>query len=121
MDIYDRITYQLKIQKKTRKALSETTQIPYATLSSLFQRRSKQMHLETMLKIADFLGVTIDYLVIGDRMKEGYPLSEDLDNTYHNSDTITRELLRIIQKLNVKGKNLLLSKAYELEEDHSKK
>ena len=121
MDIYDRITYQLKLQKKTRKTLCQTTEIPYATLSSLFQRRSKQMHLTTMIKIADFLGVTIDYLVIGDRVKEGYPLSEDPDQAYNNSDNISRELLRIIQKLTIKGKNLLLSKAYELEEMNSKK
>ncbi len=120
MDIYDRITYQLKSQRKTRKSLCDETGIPYATLSSLFQRRSENMSMSTMTKIADFLGVTIDYLVIGDRVKSGYTLSEDSGNSYHHSDTITRELLRIIQKLSVKGKNLLLSKAYELEETDSK-
>jgi transcriptional regulator with XRE-family HTH domain len=119
MDIYDRIIYQLKLQKKTRRALCDATQISYATLSSLFQRRSKQMHLTTMIKIADFLGLTLDYLVIGDRVKAGYLLSEDPEHRYRNSDNITRELLRIIQKLTIKGKTLLLSKAYELEDTHA--
>ncbi len=119
MDIYDRITFQLKSQRKTRKSLCDKTGIPYATLSSLFQRRSEQMHMSTLIKIADFLGVTTDYLLIGDRIKNGYPLNEERDH-YYQGDTITRELLRIIQKLTVKGKNLLLSKAYELEETDTK-
>ncbi len=121
MDIYDRIDYQLKSQRKTRKTLSKETGISYATISSLFQRRSAKMNMTTLIKIADFLGVTIDYLVIGDRIKNGYPLSEDPDNAYGTSDTITRELLRLIHKLSIKGKNLLLSKAYELEEHETKK
>ena len=76
--------------------------------------------MSTVIKIADFLGVTIDYLLIGDRFKSGLTLSEDQENTYRNSDTITRELLRIIHKLTVKSKNALLSKAYELEETDGK-
>ncbi len=120
MDIYDRIAFQLKSQRLTRKSLCNETGIPYATLSSLFQRRSENINMSTIIKVADFLGVTTDYLIIGDRLKAGYSLSEDPDHTYQNGDTITRELLRIINKLTVKGKNALLSRAYELEETDSK-
>ena len=53
MNIYDRITYLLSEQRKTRKDLCEKTGIPYSTLSSLFQRRSEQMSLETLQKMAE--------------------------------------------------------------------
>lgn len=119
MDIYDRINYQLRSQRKTRKSLCDDMELSYATLSSLFQRRSKLMKLSTIVKISDYLGVTIDYLMIGDRAKAGLRLAETPETAYANSDTISRELLRIIAKLSIKGKALLLSNAYTLEEKES--
>ena len=119
MDIYDRITYQLKSQRKTRRSMCNETGISYATLSSLFQRRSELVKLSTIIKISNYLGVTIDYLIIGDRIKAGFNLAETAETAYGNNDTISRELLRIIQRLSIKGKALLLSEAYTLEEKES--
>ena len=114
MNIYDRITYLLSEQRKTRKDLCEKTGIPYSTLSSLFQRRSEQMSLETLQKMAEYLGVTIDYLITGDKTHL-IKLAES-NSPYFDDDTLSREILMIIKKLSLKGKTLLLTKAYELEE-----
>lgn len=119
MDIYERITYLLTEQHKTRKQLSKATHIPYSTLSSLFQRRSEQMSLSTISKIAEYLGVTIDYLVTGDRTHL-LKLAES-NSPYFDDDKINREILMIFKKLSFKGKTLLLSKAYELEENETLK
>ena len=66
MDIYDRINFQLKKQKKTRKEMSEETGISYFTISSMFQRRSKSMSIESLVSISKFLNMSTDYLLFGD-------------------------------------------------------
>lgn len=119
MNIYERITFLLNEQQKTRKDLCRKTGISYSTLTSLFQRRSKLMHLETLQKIAEYLGVTIDYLVTGDRTHL-LKLAES-KSPYYSDDALTKELLLILKNLNIKGKTLLLSKAYELEDTHTQK
>lgn len=118
MDIYERITYLLSEQHKTRKDLCDKTGIPYSTLSSLFQRRSEQMSIITLEKIAEYLGVTIDYLITGDRTHL-LKLRES-QSPYIDDDTLVRELLMVLKNLSFKGKNLLLSKAYELEKTDPK-
>lgn len=120
MTIYDRINLLLKNQHKTRKQLCEDTGISYHTLTSLFQRQSKNINLETITKIADYLGISSEYLISGKTLgsyivKESaqVPLDYDLAE-------IDRELFKVIKKLSVKGKALLLSRAYELEEKEHK-
>lgn len=65
MDIYDRINKLLKEQKKTRKTLAEISGVSYNTLTSLFMRRSKNIEIETLKKLARGLNTTVDYLVTG--------------------------------------------------------
>lgn len=65
MDLYDRIDMLLKIKKSNKRRLCESTGISYNTLASLFKRRSKNMELETIRKIAAYLGTTVEYLFTG--------------------------------------------------------
>jgi len=108
MDIYDRINEILKNQSKTRKDLCESTGISYNTLTSLFQRRSENIKLQTLIKISDFLEVSLDWLIDGDK-------TEDI-----SLDDLQTELLEILNSLSVKDKVSLLSFAYELQNNKSK-
>lgn len=117
MDLYDRINLILKHKKQTKSQLSEETHISYNTLMSLFHRRSKNMNHETISKIAEYLDVSVDYLLNGESHTPMI-LEEPNENlSFHDSGE--KELLRIYQSLSQKHKTMLLSKAYELE-DHEK-
>lgn len=65
MDIYDRIELLLKRRRINKTQLCARTGVSYNTLSSLFKRRSKNIDLDTVRKIAPCLGTTIEYLVTG--------------------------------------------------------
>jgi transcriptional regulator with XRE-family HTH domain len=108
MDIYDRINDLLKKQSKTRKDLCDSTGISYNTLTSLFQRRSENIKLQTLIKIAEFLEVSLDWLIDGDQTE-----SVSLDD-------IQTELLGILNSLSVKDKVSLLSFAYDLQKNSLK-
>lgn len=40
--------------------------LSYSTLNMLYQRRSKHIAIETLGKVGDYLGVSVDYLIRGD-------------------------------------------------------
>ncbi|MDD3958547.1 MAG: helix-turn-helix transcriptional regulator [Candidatus Izemoplasmatales bacterium] len=116
MDIYDRITELLKRQKKTRKDLCASTGLSYNTMTSLFKRKSKNMRLDTIRAIADYLGTSVDFLLFGER-KTAFLVKESPLAFYGQKQTeVEIELERIIHQLPLKGKIALLSKAYELED-----
>lgn len=119
MDIYNRISDLLKSKKKTRLELANDTKISYNTLTSLFSRRSKQMNIDTLVLIADYLDVSVDYLVTGKnkiRLKE-----DDLSLTYNANDlNMSNELVRVYNTLPLKDKTLILAKAYELSDNNKK-
>lgn len=64
-DFYNRLELLMKEQKVTRTKLSEDTNISYNTLTSMFQRKSKNMDLKTAKKMAKYLNTTLDYLING--------------------------------------------------------
>lgn len=63
--MYDRINKKLYFKRATRKDLSEAIGVSYNTLTTMFQRKSTNVDIETIRKIAKFLDVTIEYLVTG--------------------------------------------------------
>lgn len=68
MDIYDRINKLLEEKKMTRTQLSKKTGVSYNTLTSLFSRRSKNIDIETLKKIALGLETSVEYLVTGNHV-----------------------------------------------------
>lgn len=121
MDIYDRITELLKRQKKTRKDLCASTGLSYNTMTSLFKRKSKNMRLDTIRAIAEYLGTSVDFLLFGER-RTALLVNESPLAFYGQKQTeIEIELERIIHQLPLKAKITLLSKAYELEDALSDK
>ncbi len=96
MDIYDRIAKELQLQNKSRKDLSDGTGVPYTTISSLFQRRSKNMRLDTLKLIANYLDVSLEWLLEGG------------DKEQMNNDVIEQEIMTLTQRLSLKNKAKVL-------------
>jgi transcriptional regulator with XRE-family HTH domain len=113
MDIYDRINLLLAKQGLTRKQLCEAANLSYSTLASQFQRRSKNMSLETVRAIAMALRVSADYLILGEPMPS-YFVSEPEGDPYAQDRNDEQEIVAIFRKLPRRSKTLLLAKAYEL-------
>lgn len=65
MDVYDRINELLAEKKIRKRKLCIDLNIPYTTLASMFQRRSKSIDIETLKKIASYLDTTLEYLATG--------------------------------------------------------
>ena len=83
MDIYDRINILLIEKKKNKRKMSIDLQMPYSTLSSLFIRRSTNVDIQIMKKIANYLGTTLEYLINGD---EKYKYGKD--EKFYSKNTI---------------------------------
>lgn len=65
MDMYDRINDLLRRKKLKKTDISKNIGVPYSTLASMFARRSMGVDIETIKKIAQYLGTTVEYLVTG--------------------------------------------------------
>lgn len=61
--IKDRIKYWRKEKDLTQDALAKKADIPYTTLAKIESGAIQNPSIQTMMKIADGLGVTIDELV----------------------------------------------------------
>jgi DNA-binding Xre family transcriptional regulator len=113
MDLYERINALMKSKAMTRKDLCAATGLSYSTLTSLFQRKSKNMRLETIRAIAGVLGVSVDDLVRG---STSIDLIAEPDGPVYGESFETSEILRILGTLSKRGRTILLAKAYELQE-----
>jgi len=114
MDIYERINALLKNKAMTRKDLCAATGLSYSTLTSLFQRKSKNMRLETIRAIAGVLSVSVDDLVLGPEAKPN--LIAEPDGAHYGAAFEEIEIRRILPTLSKRSKTILLAKAYELQE-----
>ena len=75
-DVYDRIDDMLKKKGKNRKEMCLDINLSYNTLASFYRRRSNKIKLDTLRKIADYLGTTIDYLIYGNEELKKKPAKE---------------------------------------------
>ena len=87
----ENLRYELDFQGITVKELSEKTEIPKATLECYLGARANMPSAEFAVKIAQTLGVTVEYLITG----------EDLYRNKHPAQS--QEMLKLhrdIEKLN---------------------
>lgn len=63
MDFYDKINKLLKEKKIKKNKMCEDLDIPYNTIMSMFSRKSKSISIDVIEMIADYLEVSVDYLV----------------------------------------------------------
>lgn len=113
-NIYDRINLLLRQQGKTKVGMAEATKIPLSTITSLFQRKSKNMKLQSVKLIAEYLGVSVDYLIMGYEPEKGSDAQEVNSNI--NFSKMDYEIMRISRGLSYRDKTMLLALAFELEE-----
>ena len=111
MDIYERINALLAAKGMTRRDLCEAAGLSYSTMSSLFQRRSKNMRLETIRAIARALEVTADELVLGRNPR--FETIAEPDGPSYNAGFERAEIDRILAVLSKRGRTIVLAKAYE--------
>ncbi len=130
MSISSRIFDLLKNQKKSQGALSTALGIRQATVSS-WKTKGTTPAADLLEKIAEFFDVSVDYLVTGkeyasspSQTVQGIFGDRNSNNTVtiHGNGTVEisdfeSELIRIYAGLDMRRKNALLSRAYELEKE----
>ena len=87
----------------TQKQLSEYTGIPASSIASWFGKQSSSPSIEAVNKIADFLNVTIDYL-IGRESEDGRIIIDEREYLTNSE----RELLAKYRKLSLKKQSMVL-------------
>ena len=135
MTISSRIFALLKEQNKTQTALATYIGIRVATVSA-WKAQNTDPSANLLEKIAEFFGVSVDYLVTG---KEYAPAPSQTvkqgifgDRNHNNTVTINGnaplevseiegELLKVCASLDIRRKNALLTYAYKLENEMSEK
>lgn len=133
MEITQRIFDLLQQQNKKQSDLARFLDVRVATISE-WKRNRCTPSVSVIGKIAEFLGVSVDYLVTG---KEYAPTPSQTvnqgifgDRNQNNTVTINgngtveisefeSELIRICASLDIRRKNTLLTYAYKLENEMS--
>ncbi len=133
MEITQRIFDLLQQQNKKQSDLARFLDVRVATISE-WKRNRCTPSVSVIGKIAEFLGVSVDFLVTG---KEYAPSPSQTvnqgifgDRNHNNTVTINgngtveisefeSELIRICASLDIRRKNALLTYAYKLENEMS--
>ena len=133
MEITQRIFDLLQQQNKKQSDLARFLDVRVATISE-WKRNRCTPSVSVIGKIAEFLGVSVDYLVTG---KEYAPAPSQTvnqgifgDRNHNNNVTINGnvplevseiegELLKVCASLDIRRKNALLTYAYKLENEMS--
>lgn len=105
MDFLKKLDLLMEEQKLNKHSLSEKCGIPYTTIDGWYKKGYERIKVSTLIKLADFFDVELDYLVrpsITDRFfgRESQLLT-----------AIEKELLTQFRFLNETGKQLLLENA----------
>lgn len=133
MEITQRIFDLLQQQNKKQSDLARFLDVRVATISE-WKRNRCTPSVSVIGKIAEFLGVSVDYLVTG---KEYAPapsqtVNQGIFGNRNHNNTVTingngaveisefeSELIRICASLDIRRKNALLTYAYKLENEMS--
>lgn len=114
MNLLEKIDYRSAfLGIKNRKELSEIADIPYSTLSSMFNKGYEKTKMSTLQKIARALDCSMDYLVRDDIEDPHYGLGISRMQEEILVDSQARRLLTAFRSLNAEGKE----KALEYIED----
>ncbi len=110
MTFYDQLPKLLKDKGKSRKDLSLKTGIPYQTLSSLIHRKSENIRIDILIKIADYFEVSLDYLIKG----EPFIVKERLVEYNQSNNEVEYQILRVSRMMGINDKYDFLQKGYEI-------
>jgi transcriptional regulator with XRE-family HTH domain len=63
MNIEERLSQVMLSKEINRSQLSKAANIPYTTIDGMFKKGCSNIKLSTLMKLADYFDVSIDYLV----------------------------------------------------------
>jgi transcriptional regulator with XRE-family HTH domain len=107
LSVIERIVELLDARGISQKEICEKTDIKPQTFST-WKKQYSNVPIDKLVVIADYLQVSLSYLVTGEGSEQIEQLSEQEE-----------ELFRIFKSLNMKNKTALLSYAYKLEEENT--
>jgi len=126
MEMYNKINSLLKEMGASKKNMCDELEIPYNSLMSMFNRQSKNIALGTVQSIANYLSVTVDYLISDEITNVDYGKNNsspfvDPDSYHNNPTTITdsseEELVTTYRELNTDNKAYIRVRSKELLKD----
>ena len=96
MDFFERLTNLLKVKKIKQAELAEYCDIRPSTISD-WKTKKTMPQVDTAIKIAKRLGVSLDYLLIGfSGEKEDVMLTPDEDELLKNYRELTSDMKSMI-------------------------
>ncbi len=104
LPIYEKISFLLKLNHLKQNNMCEAIKIPTSTYSSMKQRNSKSISIDTIRDISNFFNISIDYFLNNDIEKENYKKF-----LISNSDKIIQEIAQKYSLLNDNYKKIVLN------------
>ena len=113
MDIYDKIEHLIKSNNISRKDMCKGANIGYGTYTSMLNRRSERILMDTIISISIFFNVTVDYLMNNDIPLEPI-LHKNSLNTQVTLSSKENKILNSFNKLNTEGQEKAIERVEEL-------
>ena len=113
MNFKDRLREEIEYKGLSVKELANLVNISYSTMLSYIDARGTLPNVETAVKIAGVLGVTVEYLVNGatsEKQKEYASSPEAVQPLYRKEN----DFLKIYTKLSTRDRRLLTSLANDM-------
>ncbi len=104
LPIYEKIDFLLKLNHLKQNNMCEAIKIPTSTYSSMKQRNSKSISIDTIRDISSFFNISIDYFLNNEVEKKNYK-----EFLLDNSNKIAQEITQKYSMLNEDNKTLVLT------------
>ena len=117
LEIFDNL---LKKNQLNKRQFSIKSGIPYTTIDGFYKKGYENIRLTTLRKIADYFGVTLDYLIFGKEPHGGNEQILEMQKHYSMLNEIGKQkALEYIKDLteNIKYTNKQTSTAKQIEND----
>lgn len=103
MDFLEKVNLLMQERKLNRHTLSEACGIPYTTIDGWFKKGYEGAKVSTLIKLADYFTVELDYLVRPSITDRNYGRQTE------NIGADEKELLSLYRQLSTSGKNVALT------------
>ena len=103
MDFLEKVTYLMKRDKLNKHTLSQQSGIPYTTIDGWFKKGYESAKVSTLIKLADFFDVELDYLVRPSISDSNYGKTRDLLSSNEG------KLIVFYRSMNQGGQELMLN------------
>ena len=110
MDMMERVESLMRARRINRKELAKRSEIPYTTLCGAVHGKWKGMRISTLVKLADYFHVSLDWLVYGSeevnmergRLIDVAKMALECADAMQEMSGMTRELGQMLMELSKK-------------------